>query len=180
MGRRRDPIAAASLAIAVLALAAGAASAQHRAHVHGEAMLRIAVEGAMVAIELEAPLESLIGFERAPRTAAERTAVAALRARFAKPGELFVLDAEARCTVTASELSAPSLDGKPAEGDHAELTATVTATCALPAKLRTLDVRLFADHPNLARIRVEAVGPGGATRRELRRGATTVSLGRSG
>jgi hypothetical protein len=180
MPRRHDPLTVARLALAGLALAAGAANAQTRAHVHGQATLRVAVEGGTVAIEFAAPLEGLLGFERQPRTPAERAAVEALRARFAAPGELFRLDAPARCTVASSSVESPLLDGKATPGEHADLQASVTFTCAEPARLRALDVRLFADHPQLARIRVETVGTGGPARRELRRGAATVPLGRPG
>jgi hypothetical protein len=80
-------------------------------------------------------------------------------------------------------VSSPLLDANrapAAPSDHADLVATVAFHCTDPAKLRTLEVRLFADHPNLARIRVETVGTGGPSRRELRRGATTVPLGSRG
>jgi len=177
--QRHGPIARATLLAAALAAGVGAASAQHGAHVHGQATLRVAVERGTVQIEFEAPAESLLGFERAPRTAAERAAVESLRARFAKPGELFGLDAEARCTVASASVASPLLDvgrAAAAPSDHADLLATVAFACAEPARLRTLEVRLFADHPSLSRIRVETIGTGGPSRRELRRGATTVPL----
>lgn len=180
---RDNRLARAACVVAALTLGAGAASAQHHAHVHGQATLRVAVDRGTVQIEFEAPAESLLGFERAARTPRERAAVDALRARFATPSELFRLDAEARCTVASASVSSPLLDGgvaPNAPSDHADLIATVVFACAEPAKLRTLDVRLFVEHPNLARIRVETVGTGGPSRRELRRGATSVPLGSRG
>ena len=42
-------------------------------HTHGQATLLIGLEGAAGRIELRAPADDMYGFERAPRTAAERT-----------------------------------------------------------------------------------------------------------
>ena len=61
--------------LALLAVPVGAA-AQH-AHEHGRLRLAIAIDGEQLSIALEAPLDSLVGFERAPRTDAERRSAAA-------------------------------------------------------------------------------------------------------
>ena len=50
------------------------------AHVHGEAKLEIVVDGGEFAIRFESPLDGLLGFERAPRTAAEKQAVQTMKA----------------------------------------------------------------------------------------------------
>ena len=53
-------------------LAAGAHDHGHehaQAHVHGAVQLEVALDGPTLSIALEAPLDSLLGFERAPRTA---------------------------------------------------------------------------------------------------------------
>jgi hypothetical protein len=172
---RSAPSACLSAAIALCAGTALAQPAGH-AHVHGAATLKVALDGGTVALELEAPMESLVGFERAPRTAAERAAVAAVKARFADPASLFRLDAAARCTVASSDVRSPLFEAAPPPGAHADLEASIAFSCADPAKLTALDVRLFEGASALARIRVETVGTGGAARRELRRGATTVPL----
>ena len=187
-GRRRRVAATLALAVAsLLTVAAEPTPAQPRTHVHGQATLRVVRDGNALGLELDAPLESLLGFERAPRTAAERTALASLQARLADPARLFRLDAEARCSITASAVAVPPLDAPPprqAVGEgHADVAASVAFACLEPERLRVLDVRLFDDHPALMRIVVETVGIGraaGPARRELRRGATAVPLGRAG
>jgi hypothetical protein len=45
------------------------------AHVHGQGRLDIAVDEGVLTLRLEAPLDSLVGFERAPHSAKERDAV---------------------------------------------------------------------------------------------------------
>jgi len=58
----------------VLMLLAAGAQAAPQAHEHGVARLSVAVDGKRRTIELDAPLDGWLGFERAPRTDAERKA----------------------------------------------------------------------------------------------------------
>src|SRR5690606_20886978 len=51
------------------------ALAQHAAHEHGVADLRVAAEGNTVVIEFDSPLDNLVGFEHAPRDDAQRMAL---------------------------------------------------------------------------------------------------------
>jgi hypothetical protein len=48
-----------------------------KAHVHGVMSLNIAVEGALLSVQLDTPQDSLVGHERRPRPGAEATAAAA-------------------------------------------------------------------------------------------------------
>jgi hypothetical protein len=48
------------------------AHAGGKAHVHGVATLDIAVEARKITVQLESPLDNLLGYERTPRTDAER------------------------------------------------------------------------------------------------------------
>lgn len=129
-------------------------------HVHGTARLEIVVDGDRLAIHLEAPLDSLLGFEHAPRTAAERRAVTELRARLLAPGRLFVLAAAAGCTAAVPELVSPLFAEKAAAG-HLDLDADYRWQCARPQALRAVSSRLFAEFVRLRELRVDFVGPGG-------------------
>jgi hypothetical protein len=62
----------------LLVAIACAAQAHLGAHVHGLVKLGVAVQGPTVSIELDSPLDNLLGFEHRPRTAAERQAARAL------------------------------------------------------------------------------------------------------
>ena len=48
---------------------------QHAAHVHGEALGTLAVDGARLELELELPGYNLVGFEHAPRTPEQKAAM---------------------------------------------------------------------------------------------------------
>lgn len=129
------------------------------AHVHGEARLEISVDREQLLITLESPLDSLLGFEQAPRNAAERQAVQAVAAKLKQASRAFVPSAAAQCTSTGVELDSPVLGGKPEAGAHNDLNARYTWRCAKPEALRDVVTGLFIDFPRLQRLAVEFAGP---------------------
>ncbi len=131
------------------------------AHVHGEARLEISIDGEQLVIGLESPLDSLLGFEHAPRNAAERQAVQAMAAKLKQADRIFVPSAAAQCVSTGIELESPVLGGKSESGGHNDLDARYTWRCAKPAALREVATGLFAAFPRLRRIAVEFAGPQG-------------------
>ncbi len=172
-----------TLALAVvLGACAGTAWATGKAHEHGALKLDVAIEGNKLTIEMEAPLDNLLGFERAPRTDAERKAAADVLARLRsrdKGTPLFVVDAAAQCTLDKAEVRAPVLEpgASPASKDgHADLDANYGFTCAKPDELRTLDVGLFDAYKRIQRIDVQVAGPKGQARVTLKRPAFKVQL----
>jgi Protein of unknown function (DUF2796) len=170
------------LLIIGLALASGAALAAGKAHEHGALKLDVAIDGNKLTIEMEAPLDNLLGFERAPRTDAERKAAADVLARLRSPDKgspLFAADAAAQCTLSQAEVQAPVLeaDAKAAAKDeHADLDARYEFNCAQPAELRSLDVGLFDAYKRIQRIDVQVAGPKGQSKLTLRRPARSVKL----
>lgn len=156
------------LPIALLALAALAAQAHGPgAHEHGAATLEVAVDGDRIELHFESPLDNLLGFERAPRSEAERQAVRAMAQRLHRAGELFVATPQAQCSVASTSLesgvlpaallaapgaSAPATSpGADADG-HADLDANIVLRCAKPQALKGLQLRLFEAFPRLRRI----------------------------
>jgi len=171
------------LAFAGIAAAAGAAG-QHghpQAHQHGELSLAIAVDGEQLSIALEAPLDSLLGFERAPRTDAERHAAAAVLARLRDAAALFTPDAAARCTAGPVALEpGPLAPGAAASAapEHADLEASYSFRCTQPAQLRALQTTLLDAFPRVRRIEVQVAGPRGQRKATLQRPARTIELTR--
>lgn len=162
---------------AMLALAAAGAALAAKPHEHGVMKLDVAIEGDKLSVTMEVPLDNLLGFERAPRTDAERKAAADVLARLRAPAGLFVVDAAAQCTLAKAEVQAPVLEGgaKPKDG-HADLDAFYEFKCAQPAQLRTLDVGLFDAYKRIQRIVVQVAGPQGQAKTTLRRPARSVKL----
>jgi Protein of unknown function (DUF2796) len=162
--------------LALAALVAGTALAG-KAHEHGAARLDIAVDAQGLNITLTAPLESLLGFERAPRTDAERRAVAALQSTLRDGARLFRFDAGARCASTEASLHAPVLGlgaAAAARGEHADLDASWQFHCATPAT--SIDTALFETFAPLRRIDVQVVAARGQRKLVLSRPARRIAL----
>lgn len=181
----RPTLSRSIIALAVaLSGGAGTAWAAGKAHEHGALRLDVAVDGNKLTIVMEAPLDNLLGFERAPRTDAERKAAAEVLARLRSPDKgapLFAADAAAQCSLSKAEVQAAVLEpaAKPApKDDHADLDASYEFTCAKPGELRTLDVGLFEAYKRMQRIDVQVAGPKGQAKVTLRRPARKVPLAR--
>ena len=167
-----------------------AVSAQQKAHVHGFVSLNIAVQGNQLSVQLEAPLDSLLGFEHRPRTEAQRKAAEAALAVINKPQDWLRPDAAAQCTLLRANVQADALqpvakselkaDTKTADkaDAHADLDAAVDFSCAAPSQLKALDLGLFDAFPRINRIDVQVAGAGGQIKQTLRRPARTVRLTR--
>lgn len=174
-----------TLATALLGLMLAAHPAwAGKAHEHGVMKLDVALEGNTLSIALESPLDSFLGFERAPRNDAERKAAADLLARLRGPDRappLWVTDAAARCTLSKAEVRAPVLEApvRAGSGDgHADLEADYVYTCAQPAQLKTLELRLFDAYRRLKRIDAQVAGPQGQSKATLTRTARSIQLAR--
>jgi hypothetical protein len=160
-----------------------AVPAAEHAHVHGIVSLNVAIEGNTVTLQLEAPLNSLVGFEHAPRTDAQKQAVKAMLERFKSPQALFGLSPAAACTLKHSSAESaalkPDTGAKPAGADeHGDLDADIEFDCAQAAVLRSIDLSgLLAAFPRIRRIDAQVVSPAGQFKRTLRRPEKTLRWG---
>ncbi len=151
---------------AIAVFAASIACQAHAAepHVHGQATLDVAVEGQVLAIALASPLDNVFGFERLPRTDAERARVRQAIASLRDGAALFLPSPDADCRLEAAQVHFGALHhgltgegeaprGKPqAEHQHADLDADYRFRCARPEALRSLEVRVFRVFPGVNRI----------------------------
>lgn len=187
----------APLSLLLASVVAGSSIAHAgKAHEHGVVRLDVSIEGSRVTIDMTAALDNWLGFERAPRTDAERKAAAEVLARLRSPSQgapLFALNAQAQCQLAQAEVSAPVLEpaAKPAAApaappppaakggaEHADLEASYRFQCAQPAQLRTLDLGLFEAYKRIHRIEVQVAGQTGQSKVTLRRPARSVTLTR--
>ena len=160
------------------------------AHEHGVARLYVVSEGGALTVEFVSPLDNLVGFEHAPRTDAQRTALRAAEARLRDATNLLLPSAEAQCVLQEVALESPWLQVAGDERDkghdedhgpspshdhehaavpadaHAEMVALYHYECAAPHKLERLHTRLFDAFPRLHEVRAQsatAKGQGAAT-----------------
>jgi len=166
-----------TIAMAVLLHGACVAHAAG-AHVHGVAKLDIAVEATRLTVQLEAPLENLLGFERAPRTDAERKQADALVTKLKAADAMFTIDPAAQCILAKVELASSALKlGKPdpSEEGHADIDGSFEFNCVDATKAAYVDVGLFA-FPRMQRLDVQVATPKGQFKRELKRPANRIAL----
>ena len=148
-------------------------------HEHGVARLDVAVDAGRVRIELDTPLDNLLGFERAPRSDAERAKVSALVARLRAGDTLFRIDAAAGCKLSKVDLVSPPLGlGKEAAaaGEHGDLNGSYEFLCANGARAGFLEVGLFDAFPALKRIDLQVATSKGQLKAVLRKPASRVAL----
>ncbi len=149
----------------------GHAHREHGAHVHGVAELNVAVDADTLLIELDTPAHNLVGFEHAPRTDAQRAAVTEARKTLEDGIALFAPSAAAECVQisNAANLNLDAADDQqlPDEEIHADAHAEWAFTCAKPAALTQLDVKLFDVFPGKDKLRVQLVTPNGQRGAEL-------------
>jgi hypothetical protein len=147
-------------AIAALALAGALAcsSAAAAPHEHGVGELDAAVDGNALVIEVRLPAEDVVGFERAPRTDAERARIEQVRKTLGDP-KLFTPNAEARCSAAgAPAVAMPAFGAKDA---HADFAATYRFECANAAALNAVDVGVFGAFGKVRRLKAQVAGPRG-------------------
>ncbi len=152
------------------------AGAGHGAHVHGHATLDVAIDGAEVTVELDTPADNLLGFERVPRSAADKQQAGKVLAQLGQPAQLFRLNPEAQCSAATPAIEAPLLIGRPVSGEHNDIGASYSYRCAKPAALARLDVFLFEVFPRLQQIRLQLAGPAGQRGMVLKKGQRSVKL----
>jgi hypothetical protein len=174
-----------SIALLVFGLAATATprAAEH-AHQHGVVSLNVAVEASSISLQMEAPLDSLVGFEHAPRNSAQSQAVQAMFERINSPQKLFGVDAAGECTLKSHSAESDALkqDGvKKADGadEHADLDVSVKFDCKRASAVRSVDLSgLLAAFPRIQRIDAQIASPAGQFKQSLRRPNKVLRWGR--
>lgn len=183
--RRFGAPAALALALSAPALAQDG----HKAHAHGRIELDVAVDAQRISLRMEAPLHDLLGFERAPRSVAERGRVTALAERLRAADQLFVPDAAGGCQLADVLVEAPVLGlgtpapatsaasaSAPAGEAHADLVLTALFDCRQAAAAQYLDVRLFEAFPGVRTVAAQVAGPKGQGLTLLRKAAARLPL----
>jgi hypothetical protein len=160
-------VAALPLICAAVAQAAGPA------HVHGAAKLDIAIEPTRISVQMEMPLENLLGFERAPRTDAERRQADSVVTRLRAATAMFAIDPAAQCKPAQVELSSAPLklgksEPEAADAGHADVDGTFAFDCRDASKAAYIDVGLF-EFARLQKLEVQIVAPRGQFKRDLKR-----------
>jgi hypothetical protein len=153
-------------------LAAANAPAQEHAHAHGVVRLDVAVDARKLTLQLEAPLDSLLGFEHRPRTDAQRQAARALLERMKDVPQLLRPEPAAQCSLVRSEVEAPALrplTPATSENEHSDLGASFEFDCKQPERLGSIEIGLFDAFKGIRRIDVRVATGKGQSKQTLKR-----------
>jgi hypothetical protein len=168
-----------------------AADREHGAHAHGVSLLNVAVEGKDVEIELASPADDIVGFEHAPETASEKSAVARASDLLAKGGTIFLFPADARCVLkdatVQSTLEAARKSHREGRADgskdpdhgiemHAEFHVHYRFRCDDPAALSHVDVKLFEHFAAMREVEAQALTAAGQNAQELTPASARLKL----
>ncbi|MBZ8138518.1 hypothetical protein CLD22_01225 [Rubrivivax gelatinosus] len=161
----------------LLALCAAAANAAP-AHEHGVGRLDVAVEHGRVTLLLEMPLDSLVGFEHAPRNDEERAAAQAALAKLHDVARLFRIDGAAQCGPAHVEIDAGPLDaaGHEHADGHADAEASYSFECAAAERAGFVETGLLELFPRLRIVNVQAATRQGQWKAMLKRPLTRLPL----
>ncbi len=156
------------------------ANATEEAHVHGLMHINVAIDKQVLTIQLESPLDSLLGFENMPKTTTQRLAVDAMSKQMNDGAALFKPAIAAQCKLTKATVESAVFQATAPAGDkeepHADLDASYEFTCAQPDKLTSVEIGLFQAFPRLQKIEVQVAGPKKQSKTSLSRPANTVKL----
>lgn len=174
-----DGLRLAALALALTATAS-ATSTVHAAapHEHGSGQLAAALEGEALTLALTLPLDSLLGFERAPRTAAEKQAADKAIDKLRRDTDIVRPDPAAQCersdvTLVSAVLGLGSATSASAD-EHADVDATYTFRCKQPARLAHVDLPVMTAFPRVARIEAQLIAEKGQSRQSLKRASARL------
>lgn len=184
MSQIHSTIAGLLLATASVATAPLAAQEfkQEGKHVHGQVTLNLALENDLLSVEMEAPAINVLGFERAPRDAAEQQLVRDAAAWLGAGRSLLGVPAAAGCRRVEASVDAPKWEdtkGKAgdkhdhshdhdhghdhAHGDeehaHADYLASATFKCSNPAALAWVEVWALRQLRDVTEVTVNVVSP---------------------
>ncbi|GMQ45329.1 zinc uptake protein ZrgA [Vibrio sp. 10N] len=91
---------------------------QHDAHVHGHVEFNIAQDGQDLLVEITAPGADVVGFEHAPKTDAEKTAIANAKTKLKDVNSILTIPAAANCKLVEAHIENTLESGDHDEHDH--------------------------------------------------------------
>lgn len=199
-----------SLALAIgFALSAAQATAedgfrQHDAHVHGQVEFNIAQDGSELLVEITAPGADVVGFEHAPQSDAEQTALAKANAILAEADQLLTLSSAAQCQIKHTSVTNTLLadddkhehehehehhddhqhddehhdhhDHHEEHDGHGSFSVEYRYDCQQIGQLSQLDVHWFNHFSSTQSIQANLLTDKGQNAHQLKPGQSTLSL----
>jgi Protein of unknown function (DUF2796) len=136
-------------------------------HVHGVALLDVAIDGSTLSLHLDSPLDNLVGFEHAAYNPSQKRALDQMVAQLNRPEDLFIPTPAARCKAQKPKLVSAVLEPADKETSphhghvHADMDADFVFRCSQPRNLKGMEVKLISTFPRTHQVKVQIAGPRG-------------------
>jgi hypothetical protein len=151
-------------------------------HIHGEGTVNLVMESPTVGeIEVDIPGMDVVGFEHKATSKEDKAKIAELKKAWsAKPAELFVFPADARCTVKVDEVewedeSHHDKGKKDAKVHHHALHAKYDVACEKAPK-GEVKINVFSLAKALSKVHFQYVGQGAQKAQTLTSSSSKVQL----
>ncbi|MEN8249905.1 MAG: DUF2796 domain-containing protein [Bacteroidota bacterium] len=133
-------------------------------HTHGEIELNIAVEANRVYLELESPAVNLVGFEHPPKDESDHKIIEHTE-EYLEAAKWLKLNPVSQCQLHTSKVQNTfsvedeheHKDEHDDDEEHAQFTAQYEYKCKSIEQLKSIDVMLFTDYPNVHKITANIV-----------------------
>ena len=128
------------------------------AHIHGEVILQLALQGNDLVMRLEPPAINMVGFEYRARTPDQIKTVETAETKLRQVTNWLMFDGgECRATEVSANASGvmPAVDAAEYQHVHADIKVDAQFSCFQPNNLRGLKVTLFRDFPGVEKITVQ-------------------------
>jgi hypothetical protein len=152
-----------------------AGASQSHGHAHGKADMELTLQAGILTGVFKTPMDSLLGFEHAPKTDNQKRSVEQLKSRLSDPTRFFQPTEAAQCTPQSADFQSSLFTGK-VTGGHSDLDYRFVFACANPAALTGLDAVVFGQYPRLHELRVELATDKGQRQVTLRKRSRVLSL----
>jgi len=153
----------------------------------------MAIEGARISLELEAPGADLVGFEHVAKTARQKAAVAQAKKQLLAPQTLFKFPGAAGCVVADADVElegsgeheheqtkaggAAPKDPEPAQaGTHSNFHAQYAFDCKDPASITVVEFAYFQAFAGAQKLEVNVITAKGQTTFEVTRAKPRIDL----
>lgn len=171
------------------ACACAAPAASLPAPAHGTTIVEIAQDGNHLRVAFDLSGLDAVGFERAPRSDAERTHVIGVLGALQAPDDWLVPNAEARCRrffsgvtphvfKSIEEHAAEPVDKHGRRDEPTWIGVQYEFACEAPEQLRAIDFNLIERFPRLRGIIVNLTLPGGRSQAVLTTARASIAAGR--
>ncbi len=127
-------------------------SASLGAHVHGQAHFALAVDENIVALELTAPAQSVVGFEKNPTSDEHKATWSSFESKWKEQNSKFIaLESSLNCNLSSAKAVLE------VEGEHAEVRAEATYNCAKAPKQNKFELGLVKELPGITKLEIEVL-----------------------